>query len=371
MRVCVIADDEVMGSRIRHALSVDREFATEETVRLDRAESHLARGKPDVVVFATGREVSAAVSTVARLRDMTTGQLLAVGPVADSRLVLGILRGGAVDYVDDAAVESELVPALARLKFGRGTRAVPARFYAVLGPSGGSGASLVAANLALAMAKTQETCLLVDLKLRSGDLAALFDLKPSHTIQDLCRDVARIDRDLFVQTLSKLPAGVSLLPSPRSFEVAISSQALARVFELGSVLFPRIIADFDPTLPDESIEALRLADSILLVLRLEFNSLRNAKTTLDHLERRGVDPKRILLISNRVGQPKEISASKVEEALGRKFFAKLPEDPKTALGSQNNGVPALTGCPSSRLSKALISLATVLNALPASSSGGT
>ena len=67
-------------------------------------------------------------------------------------------------------------------------------------------------------------------------------------------------------------------------------------------------------------------------MRLEFNSLRNAKTMLDHLERRGVDPKKVALVANRVGQPKEIPAAKVEEALARKFFAKIPDDPKAALG---------------------------------------
>ena len=54
--------------------------------------------------------------------------------------------------------------------------------------------------------------------------------------------------------------------------------------------------------------------------------------------------------------------AKVEEALGRKFFARLPDDPKAALGSQNNGVPVLAEYPSSRLSKALVALAASIDA---------
>jgi pilus assembly protein CpaE len=370
MRVCVIAEEEPLKSRIQQTLASGRELDADSAVRVGQAEAHLASRKPDVVLVAAVRPAEQTVELVARLRDLTPGQLVVVGPVSDPRLVLGVLRSGAADYVDEAAVEEELIPALERLKSGRVGRANPGRLYAVVAPSGGSGASMVAANLALAMAKLRQRSLAIDLKHRSGDLAALFDLRPSHSLLDLCRVATRIDRVLFEQTLSKLPTGVSLLASPRSFEAAISAEAVTRVLDLGRGLFPRVVVDCDSTLPDESIAALRSADAILLVLRLEFNSLRNAKAMLDHLERQRIDPRRISLVANRVGQSKEIPASKVEDALDRKFFAKLPDDTKAALGSQNNGVPVLIEYPSSRLSKSLTALAAALDALPASESKG-
>jgi Flp pilus assembly CpaE family ATPase len=103
-------------------------------------------------------------------------------------------------------------------------------------------------------------------------------------------------------------------------------------------------------------------------MRMEFNSLRNAKMAIEYLERQHIDPKNVVLVANRIGQPKEIPAVKIEEALARKFFAKLPDDPKAALGSQNNGVPVLKEWPSSRLSKGLVALAAALDAIPAQSS---
>lgn len=371
MRVCVIAEEEPLKSRIQQALASGSDLEADSAVRVGQAEAHLASRKPDVVLVSAVRPAEQTVELVARLRDMTSGQLVVVGPVSDPRLVLGVLRSGAADYLDEAAIEEELIPALERLKSGRGARANPGRLYAVVAPSGGSGASMVAANLALAMAKTRQRSLAVDLKHRCGDLAALFDLRPTHTLLDLCRVANRIDRVLLEQTLSKLSTGVSLLASPRSFDATLSSESVARVLELGRGMFPRIVADCDPALPDDTIAALRSADSVVLVLRLEFNSLRNAKAMLDHLERERIDPRRISLVANRWGQPKEIPAAKVEDALNRKFFAKLPDDPKAALGSQNNGVPVLIEYPSSRLSKALTALAAALDALPASESKGS
>lgn len=371
MRVCVIADDERLRSRIRQALSAVGGCDPGQELGIDQAESYLLRNKPEVIVFAAGHSPEQAITMVSRLMECTSGQLLAVGPVSDPRMVLGVLRGGAVDYVDESVVEDELAPALDRLKHGRANRANPGRLYAVVSPSGGGGASTVAANLAVAMAKINQRCLAIDLKLRSGDLAAMFDLRPTHTLQDVCRVSSRIDRVLLEQTLSSHPSGVSLLASPRSFNATISSEAIMRILELGRSLYPRSIVEIDPSLPEESLEALQMADSILVVLRLEFNSLRNAKAILEFVERQGVDPSKFLLVANRVGQPKEIPASKVEEALTRKLFAKIPDDPKVAVGSQNSGIPALTEYPSSRLSKTLLSMASALNALPATHVKGT
>ena len=371
MRVCVIADEEALRTRVRQALAGGYECDAGQMIRVDQAETHLARNKHDVVLVATGRSSGHEVELISRLRDMIPGHLLAIGPVSDPRLVLNVLRGGAIDYVDEATLDAELPPALERLKFGRGTRMNPGRLIAVLSPSGGCGSSMLSANLAVALAKSHERCLAVDLKSRAGDLAAMFDVRPSHTMQDLCRVAGRIDRVLLEQTLSKLPNGVGLLASPRSFEANISAEAIGRVVELGRSLFPRIIADCDPTLTEDSVEVLRLADSVLMVLRLEFNALRNAKALLDQLERLRVDPRKISLVANRVGQAKEIPAAKVEEALSRKFFAKLPDDPKAALGSQNNGNPVLLDYPSSRLSKALTALAASLNTLVPSETKGS
>ena len=370
MKLCVIADEERLATRIsRAATTAGEDCPAGQVVRLDQADGHLARHRPELVIAAVGHDFDLAVGIVARLRMLVAGPFVAVGPAADPRFVLAALRAGAADYVDESAIETELAPALARLRAPRAGRASPGRLIAVVAPSGGSGASLIAANLAVAMAKTKERCLLIDLKPRSGDLAAWLDLKPSHTMQDLCRVTSRIDQVLFEQTLSRHATGVSLLASPRSYDAVLPSGSLPRVLELGRSLFPRIIVDVDPALTEEMIEILRLADHVLMPIRLEFNSLRNARAMLEHLERSGVDPKKTLLIANRVGQPKEISTAKAEEALARKFYSTVPDDPKAALGSQNNGAPAMTEYPTSYLAKALRMLASAIDGLNPPSSG--
>ena len=65
------------------------------------------------------------------------------------------------------------------------------KLIAALAPSGGSGTSTLAVNLATVLAKQHKTVGLIDLNLETGDLATLLDLKPTYTIVDLCHNIAR------------------------------------------------------------------------------------------------------------------------------------------------------------------------------------
>ena len=103
-----------------------------------------------------------------------------------------------------------------------------------------------------------------------------------------------------------------------------------------------MVVDLDHSFHAEQVDVLRQADIILLVLRLDFASLRNARRTLEHLERLGIDRDRVRLVVNRYGQPKEVPFAKAEEALGLKIFHYVPDDPKSVNRANNNGVPVVT-----------------------------
>src|SRR5262249_3579725 len=153
----------------------------------------LEQGQPELVVVVLQPDPEQALTVLADLRLVTATPVLVVGPADDPRLILRALRTGAGDFVDEAELESELGAALGRVQAGLATQAEPGRTIAVLAPNGG-GSSTVAANVATVLAKEHQRALLVDLKLETGDLAALLDVKPTHTLADLCQHAARLDR---------------------------------------------------------------------------------------------------------------------------------------------------------------------------------
>jgi pilus assembly protein CpaE len=130
---------------------------------------------------------------------------------------------------------------------------------------------------------------------------------------------------------------------------------------LARAIFPYVVVDLDHGFRDVQMRAIRQADVILLVLRLEFAALRNTRRTLDHLEQLNIDKNRVRLVVNRYGQPKEVPAAKAEEALGLKIFHFVPDDPRAVNRANNNGVPFVLEAPSAKVSRNVTRLAMSIN----------
>jgi pilus assembly protein CpaE len=365
MRAFIVSDNEDVTLKVRQALLHDgHSCPAGQELSLDLALSTALGGaSPELLVVVLSPEPERALACLGTLRALSPAQVLVVGPTHDSRLVLRALRAGSADYVDEADLEADLPAAVGRLQKEMIPQGEVGRTIAVLAPNGGSGSSTLAVNIATVLAKQHERALLLDLKLTSGDLAALLDLKPTHTLADLCQNAARMDRIMLERSLIAHSSGVHLLASPAVLADIgyVTAEGIAQAHRLARSLFPYVVVDLDHSFRDEQLEILRQADVILLVVRLDFVSLRNSRRTLDYLEQLGIDRQRIRLVVNRYGQPKEIPAAKAEEALGSKIFHYIPDDPKTINRANNNGVPAVLESPSAKVSKSVTRLAMSVN----------
>jgi pilus assembly protein CpaE len=365
--VFLATDDETQGAAVRNVLlreGLDCPVAN--VVRVDVAPQLLPRTPVDLIVVGLPVDCEKSLRVLEWLEKLprTHGQrVIAIGPTADAKVLLRALRGAIDDYLDRTSFESELIDALDRWRATLVRQEQSGKVIAVLAPSGGSGSSTLAVNLAAVLAKLHKLAALIDLKLETGDLAALLDLKPTYTLADLCHNIARMDRTLFERSLTRHPSGVHLLGAPQHYDdiTRVTPEGVRQALVLAKSSFPYVLVDLDHPFRAEQVDVLREADSVLLVLRLDFASLRNAHRTLEHLERLGVDRDRISLIVNRYGQPKEIPFSKAEEVLGMKIFHYVPDDPRSINRANNNGVPVVTESPSSKIAKSITKLAISVN----------
>jgi pilus assembly protein CpaE len=167
----------------------------------------------------------------------------------------------------------------------------------------------------------------------------------------------------FERTLVRHTSGIHLLAPPRTLaDVShVTPEGVQQALTQAQAAFPYVVADLDHSFAEEQTVVLRQADVVLLVLRLDFTSLRNSRRALDHLEQIGVGRDRVRLVVNRYGQPKEVPASKAEEALGVKIAHYIPDDPKTVNRANNNGVPLILEAPSARVSRSVLKLAASVN----------
>lgn len=363
MTTIIVTAEEGLGGVIRRTLmGAGRPCPPDNLLRPDRAPAALLAARPELVVLDVGADPEAALAEVGRLRPLAPGRLVAVGGLATPRAILQLIRAGVDDYIDagDVATElPEIVEALDRR--GGGRRA--GRVLAVVSPSGGAGASTIAANLALALAaEEKQDVALIDLVPATGSLADLLDLRPAHTLADLAGGHDRPDRDVFERVLVRHDGGVRLLASPRDYEARdrITPELVGRVLELARSRFPYVVLDLDRSLGPEQLEAARGADAVVVAFRQEFNALRDALLALRHLECCGLTPARLHPVATRRGQPREVPAAKAEEALQRRIFHAIPDDPRTILRAANNGTPVLVEARSSRAGRAIAGLARLL-----------
>ena len=284
--------------------------------------------------------------------------VLAIGPAVDTKLVLRVLRAGADDYVDSASMETDLKEALRRWKSKVSNATATGKVISLISPNGGCGVSTLATNLAVSLAQHQERVLLVDLHLYTDDLATLLDLKPTYSIANLCQTVSGIDRSLFDRALTPYESGVELLAPPRRVEdaAAVTPRGVCQVLVLARSAFPFVVVDVDVESGETMLEVLIQSDLILLVIKPDVVSLRNAKRLLDRLEWLGISSLSIRIVLIRVGQPGEVPTAKVEAALRSKVFHVVPEDLKVVNSCNNMGVPVTKEAPRSRFASAVNSL---------------
>jgi pilus assembly protein CpaE len=334
-----------------------------------QAAQRLAQCHADMLVVGLSPQPEPGLAFLREQRPTTVQRVLAVGPVSDPKLRLAALRDGADQYVDEAELRLEMEAIFRRLSTRAAAPAAPTlsgRVISVLSPSGGSGSSTLAANLAAALAKEHKACALIDLNLGAGDVASLLDLKPTHTLADICRHGSGLDRTLFERSLVRHECGVALLAPARSFADIgqVTTQGVREMLVLARGMFPYVVVDLDDSFHSEQTQTLRVSDVILLVLRLDFTSLRNTRKTLDHLAQLNINRQRVRLVVNRYGQPQELPSAKAEEALGVKISHYVPDDPRTINRSNNNGVPAVLDAPTAKVSKSVFQLAAGVNGQP-------
>ena len=373
--VFLATNDETQSAVVRKVLLREGlDCPVTNVVRVELAPQLLPRSPVDLIVVGLPEDHEGSLAALDWLEKLprTNGErVLAIGPAADPKMVLRALRGAVDDYLDQTDLEAELMAALGRWRATLVRQEDSGKVIAVLAPSGGSGSSTLAVNLATVLATHHKTAALIDLKLETGDLAALLDLKPTYTLADLCHNIARMDRTLFEHSLIRHDSGVHLLGAPRHYDdVAwVTPEGVHQALALAKSSFPYVLVDLDHSFRPEQVEVLREADIILLVLRLDFSSLRNARRALEHIERLGIVRDRIRLVVNRYGQPKEVPFSKAEEALGMKIFHYVPDDPTSINRANNNGVPVVLESPRAAVSRSVTKLAVGVNGRAPKTSG--
>jgi pilus assembly protein CpaE len=343
------------------ASNVDVEFVGASEHIADAAAA-LAGGHLQVVLHAT-RASSLPGDELASIREHTRAPIVLVASGEASRLLDEALDGDVSDVLLLPQLADNVVFALRKAAHSArrsdGVRGRQGTIITVFSPKGGTGKTVVATNLASALATvTGKKTLLLDLDLQFGDAAIMLGVEPEKTIFDLVVAPGELDSEKLSGYTTHHPCGLEIMPAPLRPEDAelVTEAKITRLLEVARETYDAIIVDTSPFFHGPMLATLDRTDELFLLCGLDVPTLKNVKLSLQTLEMLSFPRDRIRIVLNRANSKVGMKARDVEEALGMKIRHQIPSDRAVPL-SVNRGKPVVLDDPDADFSTAMRELA--------------
>ena len=268
---------------------------------------------------------------------------LVSGPHAESSLILSAMHLGVKHFFPAAPSEAELNSVIVDLVQTANLVSATSegRVVAVMGTKGGVGATVLACQLAASLQEVGGRVALVDLNYPLGDVALHFDVDPTYTLADLARAEEELDATYLRTILKGHESGVQILAAPALMEDAesIRSRHVERVLPILRSEFDWVIVDVSRSWNEASVQALTLADQILLVSLFDVPTLNHARQHKKLLEGLALNGLRTRMVGNRHSKGDAVTVSDFKRVLGSEPDALIPNDYATTAETVNQGRP--------------------------------
>jgi pilus assembly protein CpaE len=230
----------------------------------------------------------------------------------------------------------------------------------IIGPKGGTGKTLTACNLAVALARAGARPAVVDLDLQFGDVGLALGLQPERTIYDLIFSGGALDTETVGHFMTKHESGVDVLLAPVRPDQAsaIGIDALRSIYSSLRMRYDFVIVDTPPAFSAEVIAAVDASSALCVVGMLDALSLKDTKIGLETLALMGCDPDDITLVLNRADTSVGISMQDVYRLLGRRPDILVPSD-RAIPRAITDGIPIVAADAKSGAARAFTDLASV------------
>jgi pilus assembly protein CpaE len=347
VRVYVTGDceglTELRGALERH-LEIDFVGSSD---HLSDAAGALRGGHLGAVLHGT-RASSLPHGELAAIREHTRAPIILLASGESSALLEEALESPDVaDVLLLPQMTENLVFAIRKASHsGRRAQGVPGRrgrLVTVFSPKGGTGKTVIATNLAAAVAKHEaKKALLLDLDLQFGDAAIMLGIEPEKTIYDLVVAPGELDTEKLAGYVTRHACGLDILPAPLRPEDAelVTEAKLSQLLEVARQSYDIIVVDTSPFFHGPMLATLDRTDELMLVCSLDVPTLKNVRLALQTLELLSFPSERIRLVLNRANSKVGMKPGEVEGALEFKVRFEIPSDRAVPI-AVNRGNPAV------------------------------
>lgn len=377
--IFLIGCDDPVSQGLHRELAGHVELTPTAFATVDAAMPEIASVRPTVALVCPGESPTQAVALATWL--MHQGQDTAVIVVTsdlDTVLLRSAIRAGVRDVLTSAdgpqAAIASVVEADRAVVKRRAAEvpapqapapaAVPAtlgKVITVFSTKGGVGKSVVATNIASALASEyHRSVIIVDLDLEFGDVSVMLQLEPARTIYDAAQSIDRLDSEMLEGFLVPHGTGLRALLAPVRPEQAesVTTVRVAQILDLLKTMADYVIVDTPASLSEVVLTAVERSDVVLAIATLDVPSVKNTKVSLQKLHQLGVRGEMIRLVLNRADSKVWLEPQEIEKAIADRIVARIPSD-RLVPRCVNKGVPVVLDSPHSAVARSLFTLASL------------
>jgi pilus assembly protein CpaE len=288
-----------------------------------------------------------------------------------------LVRGGGADWVSIQGAPQEILDIISRtsrkqVESVRDEQVRPA-IVAFVPSSGGVGNATLAIETAVQIKGAKQTrswrvCLL-DLDLQASHICDYLDMEPRFHIEEIVQNPDRLDAQLFDLFVSRHAAsGVDVLAKPRNRRapVELNMAALDALFRLISEQYDLVIVNVPPAWFDWTDQILAVCDLAIVTGLNNVPGLRLIAETLQELKGTERVAPQIVVALNRCESGLVGGIARrghVNRALGNQTVVYVREDAAAANHSLNTGVPISITSRTSKITKDVRALASLVSGL--------
>ena len=300
---------------------------------------------PDVILVDIAKDsVTAALRAMELIhQEIPEAAVFAVGPMTQPQLIVSAMRAGVREYIERPTTTTDLLEAFVRLT---STRRKPGRensrgkVFTIVNAKGGSGATTVAVNLALALESIHHSTALVDLA-PLGHCALHLNLKPAFGVSDAIANLHRLDSSLLDSFMARHNSGLQVLAgaaTPTAIEPSASD--FARLFDTMVGSFHYIVVDASSRLDSATRLVGNLSEKVLLIAHADVATLWSAGRVAQYLGESGARD-RFALVLNRYRKVPGFNEAETEAAIGSPVLWRIPNQYFAVSAAIDRGVPVM------------------------------
>src|SRR6202171_1072099 len=276
-------------------------------------------------------------------QEMPDSAVFAIGNLNQPQVIVSAMRSGAREFIERPTTTTDLLEAFVRLTAAQrrvrqeGPRG---KVFSVLNAKGGSGATTVAVNLALALQSAHGQTALVDLA-PLGHAALHLNLKPVFTVADATRNLHRMDASLLESFMVRHNSGLQLLAGTNMpAAVDPSTAEFVRLFDMLVTHFRYVVVDASSRFDAASRLIANLSECVLLVACTDVASLWSAARVQQYLGETGTR-ERVRLVLNRFRKVPGLSEADAEAAARARLLWRVPNHYFAVSTAIDRGTPMM------------------------------